>query len=265
MTGRHGVLDVSEERIDMTQQCPSYVRNKGTISETYKTAGSYGQFLNACRLDAWRHALTTHGIGVDGLLVDFGCSLGSWSQNWRELGFSNIVGFDVNEAVIGEARANLGRAEIGDSTALRRANLDPRVIAMNGVLVHVLERHEELGILHDLGAALGSEGRLLFSVLRSEFYWAAPSGFAPSTGMNSCTRTLDFHLECCDEAGLTVVDVVGTFINPWFTPQTLFTASDTDLLGDSELYLGLQLTGRALRRRGYRDPFSEVLVVCERA
>lgn len=249
----------------MNQQLPSYVRNKGAISETYKTSGSYGQFLNECRLDAWRFALAKHAIDVGGLLVDFGCSYGSWVQNWRELGFSKVVGFDVNEAVIDEARTNLGVAEVGDSATLRRANLLPRVIAMNGVIVHVLERQEEINILHDLGAALAEGGTLIFSVLRAEYYWAAPNGFAPSMGENSCTQTLDFHLECSREAGLLVKDVHGTFINPWFTPQTLYTASDGELLLDFELYKGLQLAARALRRRGYKDPFSEVLLVCERA
>ncbi|PWB39690.1 MAG: hypothetical protein C3F19_14590 [Rhodocyclales bacterium] len=249
----------------MNQQLPSYVRNKGAISETYKTSGSYGQFLNECRLDAWRYALAKHAIDVGGLLVDFGCAYGSWAQNWRELGFSKVVGFDVNEAVVDEARANLGVAEVGDSAALRHANLLPRVIAMNGVIVHVLGRQEELNILHDLGAALAEGGMLLFSVLRAEFYWATPNGFEPSMGENSCTQTLDFHLECCREAGLQVTDIIGTFINPWFTSQMLFTASDTELLRDSDMYHGLQLAGRALRRRGYRDPFSEVLLVCERS
>lgn len=71
----------------------------GKVSFTYKDSGRYGEFINSCRLSAWRQAVERFGIELR-KIVDVGCSYGSWIENWKALGFARIVGIDPNPEVI---------------------------------------------------------------------------------------------------------------------------------------------------------------------
>lgn len=244
----------------MTDASPSFIRNRGQISYTFEDVGDYGAFLNINRLSAWRRALELTGADGDGRTVDLGCSNGSWSGNWAELGLRDVTGLDVNADVIEQAAARLGNALHGGSERIAELDPAPGIVACNGMIVHVLDEAEELRIYQDVVAGLKPGGWFFVAVVNSDFY-LSPSGFVPHTGPNSCTRTLDFHLELLARAGFAVPHQVGTFINPWFCEGMKKTA-DKRLQADPRFFEAMTHLAHALRDAGQVKPFSEVLLAC---
>ena len=94
------IRSVLEGVIDMINNDKSFLRNKGRISYTYKDSGDYGEFLNACRLDAWETAVGKYEVKRDSVF-DIGCSYGSWHSNYKDsLGFGKLFGLDPNEEAV---------------------------------------------------------------------------------------------------------------------------------------------------------------------
>jgi len=242
-------------------ETPSFVRNRGQISYTFEDVGTYGEFLNVNRLNAWRVALDISGAFGEGRAVDLGCSYGSWADNWKALGLNNVTGLDVNQDVIEQAAERLGQAIHGGSEQIVSLDSPPDMVCCNGMIVHVLDGEEEARIYRDVRAGLAADGWFFVSVLNSDFYMS-PSGFVPHTGPNSCTRELSFHTELLTRAGFKVVATVGTFINPWFCEATRKTA-DKRIQEDTRIFSSMTLLADALRDAGQVKPFSEVLLVCK--
>ena len=239
---------------------PSFLKNVGVISETYEGSGDYGIFLNNCRVSAWKFIVEKYSINTNSRLIDFGCSNGSWAKNWNTLGFSNVVGIDVNPKVIHEARDRLGKAEQGDADYVVKNFSSIETIAVNGVFVHILEEEQVVKTLANLASSLSGSGYCIFSVLNSSYY-ITPEGFKPWTGPNSCTRTLDYHRTCCAKAGLEIIGMVGSFINPWFTESTVYIANDANLKSDLRTYSSMEVFANVLREHEQLDPFSEVYFI----
>ncbi len=190
----------------------SYRRNIGSVSFTYRDAGSQGLFMNVCRLQAWRLALLRHGMTGE-RVIDVGCSNGSWADNWNELGFGRVEGIEGNPEAAAQAAARLDIVHEGFLDDVVDRVEPAKVVAANGVVVHILERQAYAEFLSDAGRLVDHGGFLLVSVLNAEYY-VTPGGREPWTGPNSCTRSLDHHRECFRAAGLEIVDEIGTFVNP---------------------------------------------------
>lgn len=241
---------------------PSYIANTGTISLTFEDHGSYGEFLNANRLAGWRAALDFIQPASNTHLVDLGCSKGSWSENWRTLGFERVTGIDVNPDVIEEAEARLGCAIHGGSERLAELDPAPDIVGSNAMIVHVLEEEEEARIFADVHQALRPGGWFVVAVLNAQFY-PSPAGLAPHTGPNSCTRELEFHEQLLRQAGFAIKARIGTFIEPRFC-EPLRVTIDRDLRNDPRVLAAMSSLAEAMRDAGSIVPFSELLMVCRK-
>lgn len=245
----------------------SYLRNVGKISSHWLEIGSYGMYLNSERLRAYRLALMRekHSLAE---VVDVGCSTGSWESNWRELGASRVIGVDPNPDALQVAAKVFDLAVLGDTRVLPligpRTTGRSRTFASNGVLVHVLEDDEVLSFAEDLHSQMRSGEKLFIAVLDSAHY-LSPEGFVPWKGPLSCTRTLSHSIELLTTPGFHLKQVVGTFINPWFSDSTKWIASSSRAKNFAPMWNSLRIIATILRLAKSRALFGEYLLVFERS
>lgn len=242
------------------RELSSIERNLGKVSFTWCDSGRYGQFINECRLSAWRLAMTRNKINAE-KIVDIGCSYGSWADNWRDLGFAHTVGIDPNPAVMEKAAPVLDEMHLGFATDAKQWCHQEQCIAANGVLVHILEDEEVVKFLRACADILARDGKFIYSVLNPLYYLS--SGRKEWEGENACVRPLEKHRSYAADAGLAIVDEIGTFIDPWALPELEFLASATEIRERDELYRPFTALGDLVRGRSL-IPFSEVLFVTER-
>lgn len=240
---------------------PSYKRNLGKVSYTWKDAGTYGEFINSSRVGAWRYAIENFEIDTARIL-DVGCSYGSWFENWKTLGFREVAGVDPNPSVIEQARARYDEVRCVYVSQLPEFYSEERAIAANGVLVHILKPEETVTFLRDVATCLSRDGHFAYAVVNAEYYLSA--GRREWVGPNSCVRLLGTHRRYAREAGLNIIAEVGTFIDPWAMRDLEFLASYQDMRNDPRLYRPF-LDLAELLRGNSTVPFSEVLFVTKRA
>jgi len=236
---------------------PSFIRNLGKVSKTYRDSGIYGQFINAARLDAWRSAIDRFDP-PRGQIVDVGCAYGSWAENWRSLGFERVVGIDPNAEVIDDARAVMDEAHLGFASDLAKFFPRNRICAANGVVVHILEDEHTVNFLRNIAATLVEGGLLVYSVLNADYYYNA--GRKEWFGPNSCVRTLETQRRFAAEAGLEILAEIGTFIDPWALQETEWIAGDAELREDPAMWQVFIDMANLCRGRS-EAPFSEMLLV----
>lgn len=229
----------------------------GRVSFTYKDSGKYGEFINACRVSAWRQAVQRCGVDLR-KIVDVGCACGSWFENWKAIGFSRIVGVDPNPAVIERARSLYDEVHCAYASDIANHCKEELSIGANGVVVHILEPEETVRFLRDVGRCLNQDGHFLYSVINANYYFSA--GRREWVGPTSCVRTLETHREYARRAGLDIIGEFGTFIDPWAIKDLEFLASWLDRREDGQLYKPFLELGDLLRGKSIA-PFSEVLMV----
>lgn len=251
----------SEKTQTADEKClPSYVKNVGRISHTYRESGFYGQFINTCRLDAWRHALEKFPIDRSRIL-DIGCSYGSWAENYRALGFQKLCGIEPNPEVVPKAREVFDEVHLGYARDLKGIYPANKTIGANGVLVHILEDDETVKFLSDCADCLTPDGFFLYAVINAKFYYSTDR--VEWTGPNSCTRYLETHRRFAHEAGLQIVGEIGTFIDPWAMKELEYLAQNEQLRGQWTMYqvfVDLAATVRGLSQ----SPFTEVIFVTQK-
>lgn len=243
------------------QQEPSYRRNLGKVSYTYQDGGAQGEFMNACRMAAWRNAIEKHSISTD-CILDVGCSYGSWAENWRALGFKKLHGIEPNSEAVEKARLVFDEVEHGFLEEVVGSIEPSETVAANGVIVHILEREAERRFLEESASLVAAGGHLLFSVINCEYY-VTPAGREPFDGPNSCTRTLDHHRDVAAEAGLEIIDQIGTFINPWCLAEFDFVANTEGIKAEGDLWAGWEHVSNAHRPHTL-VPFAEALFVARK-
>ncbi len=239
---------------------PSYLKNVGKISCTWQDSGIYGRFMNTCRLEAWKYAITHFDIDQTSIL-DVGCSYGSWAQNYRTLGFKKLLGLDPNPTAVEEAVKVFDECHVGSAKDLRDIYPQAHTVGANGVVVHIMEEDETIQFLKDVKHILPEKGVFLFSIVNARWYYSG--GRREMRADLSTVRFLERWREFCQVAGLRILGEVGTFIDPWALPDLDFFAQETQLREEWALYqVFIDLAGLI---RGQRvDPFSEVLLVTRR-
>ncbi|MBI4338642.1 MAG: class I SAM-dependent methyltransferase [Chloroflexi bacterium] len=221
---------------------PSYVRNQGKISFSYLDSGTYGQYINNCRLQAYEHVLQHWHIDRQ-KVVDVGCSYGSWADNWRRLGFQRLCGIDPNPKAIELASKVFDEVHTAYASDLPSLYPNSPTLAANGVIVHIMENEEVVRFLSSVRAALSPDGYFLYTVLNAHYYTV---GAKEENFELSCVRFLETQEALAWEAGLSVVGQVGTFIQPFI--------SDPSVLKEFAR-VSSQLRGKSV------VPFGEVLLV----
>lgn len=244
----------------MPKSTPSFLRNLGKVSFTYKDAGLYGEFINHCRLAAWRQVIERHPIDLS-VIVDVGCSYGSWAENYRALGFEKLCGIDPNAAAICKAKDVFDEAYCDFASGLEQYYPNCPTIGCNGVVVHIIEEDQTVRFLQDMAKCLTGEGHLVYSVINADYYLSA--GRAEWVGPDACVRPLNTHRDFAARAGLKLIDEIGTFIEPWAPRDMEYIAGMDDLRNNPYLYETFAHLSQLLRGRN-TAPFSEILFVAQR-
>jgi 2-polyprenyl-3-methyl-5-hydroxy-6-metoxy-1,4-benzoquinol methylase len=237
----------------------SFIRNKGKISFTYKDSGLQGEFMNHCRINAWNYAISKYSLSTDEIL-DVGCSYGSWYDNWKTLGFGKINGADVNEEIISQAMKLFDRVENIDGSSLSsKFKQKFNTIGSNGVLVHILKDEEVTSFVRGIAEVLDDNGFFLCSIIPAEYY----SNGVELNNENNCTRLLDRNIKIIEQGGVKIVDIIGTFINPWALEDLSYIASSEELKSNPDTFEVFAQLSDLLRGHS-TQPFSEVLLVCRK-
>ncbi|MFY9080246.1 methyltransferase domain-containing protein [Aliarcobacter cryaerophilus] len=237
----------------------SFIKNKGKISFTYKDVGLQGEFMNYCRLEAWKLAINKYNIDKSEIL-DVGCSYGSWYENWIELGFRDLNGADVNEPVIEEARKKYNRVEnVTNSSLYKEYKRKFKTVGSNGVLVHILKDNEVTNFCKDIFDILEDDGYFMVSILPAEYY----SYGIEQYNNDNCVRTLEHNIKIIEKSGLKIVDKIGTFINPWYSKDFEWIANSDKMKSNPETFESFAKLSDLLRSETI-VPFSEILLVCQK-
>jgi len=237
----------------------SFIKNKGKISFTYKDVGLQGSFMNYCRLEAWKLAIDKYNLNQNDIL-DVGCSYGSWFENWKELGFKNLNGADVNEPVIEEARKKYKQViNVTNSSLKNEFKSTFKTIGTNGVLVHILKDDEVTRFCKDIYDVLDENGYFLVSILPAEYY----SQGVEQYNDDNCVRTLQHNIEIIEKSGLKIIDKIGTFINPWYNKDFEWIANSEKMKKNPETFESFAKLSNLLRGETI-VPFSELLLVCQK-
>lgn len=185
--------------------------------EGWKAVCSYGMpaFYNRAIDRAQRRALEpwlSPGAGV--AVLDLGCGIGRWSRELAGRG-ARVVGVDVSEAMLAEARRRSGAA--GSACAFVRQDLAELEVAGGpfgfALGVTVLQHLVDPGALRE---ALGRIRRHLAPGSRAVFLEAAPrrDGRAAETGILRVRSESDY-VAAFESAGFRVADVAGVDPPGW--------------------------------------------------
>lgn len=237
----------------------SFIKNKGKISFTYKDVGLQGDFMNYCRLEAWKLILNKYNV-INNEVLDVGCSYGSWYENWIELGFEKLYGADVNEPVIDEARKKYFEVKnVTSSSLIKEYKRKFKIIGSNGVLVHIIKDEEVTKFCKDIYDVLEEDGYFIVSILSAEYY----SYGVEQYNEDNCVRTLEHNIKIIEKSGLKVIDKIGTFINPWYSREFEWIANSDKMKTNSETFECFAKLSNLLRTETI-VPFSEVLLICQK-
>jgi len=220
----------------------SFIKNKGKISFT-----------------SWKLAIDKYNLNQNDIL-DVGCSYGSWFENWKELGFKNLNGADVNEPVIEEARKKYKQViNVTNSSLKNEFKSTFKTIGTNGVLVHILKDDEVTRFCKDIYDVLDENGYFLVSILPAEYY----SQGVEQYNDDNCVRTLQHNIEIIEKSGLKIIDKIGTFINPWYNKDFEWIANSEKMKKNPETFESFAKLSNLLRGETI-VPFSELLLVCQK-
>jgi SAM-dependent methyltransferase len=98
------------------------------------------------------------------IILDIGCSYGSWYERFKNMGFNIIYGIDVNETVIEYAKKKYNKCIVGTSQDIINNfdNLD--VISCNAVIIHIKEYEEIDKLFNNVYNALNNNGYFIISI-----------------------------------------------------------------------------------------------------
>lgn len=145
-----------------------YFNDEATVLHYAKAVANIGLW------DSER-ALFDRWLGIEDRLLDLGCGAGRVTIGLWELGYLDVLGADLAEAMVAEARV-IGEClgcpfgfERQDATALGYADerFDGVVFAFNG-LMQIPGRENRRRALREIARVLRPSGRLIFSTLDRE-------------------------------------------------------------------------------------------------
>ena len=228
-------------------------------STTYKNLGDYGEFKNRARIEAWEVALDLMPSLKREWIVDLGCSYGSWVENYKELGFEKILGIDSNPEVFDRAKERCDQFLEGDSSRLKDTESIPfELIAANGVIVHILPDEDLERFFRDAADSLPKGGHFIFTGVNSRWWYS--SGRKSSQNDYFKVRSISDYHTIAERAGLTIVNEIGTFIDPWAAEAFEHLALDEEMRAKGELFDAFSSVARVMRGH-HLDPFTEVLFI----
>jgi len=115
-------------------------------------------------------------------VLDLGCSIGTWYDDYKKFGFQKIIGIDISKERAMKARER-GYDEIHVCNAYELPFDDRSMncIISNDVLVHVLQDSDKLKIFKEVKRVLADDGIFIFNIAN-----AGGFGFSNDTTVEYC-------------------------------------------------------------------------------
>jgi ubiquinone/menaquinone biosynthesis C-methylase UbiE len=141
-------------------------------------------------------------------IIDLGCSIGFWFKNYKNIGFKKIIGIDISEERIKEAKQR-GYDEVHACNAydLPFENESKACIVSNNVLVHVLQDTDKLKIFKEIKRVLKKDGVFIVGI-------ANASGYGHTKDVTIGTSrfsTLKIIKKMIEETGLNIIDIIPSY------------------------------------------------------
>ena len=97
-------------------------------------------------------------------VIDLGCSVGTWFDNFKKFGFQKIIGIDISKERADKAKARgYNETYICNAYELPFEDDSQTCVISNDVFVHVLQDADKLKIFHEIYRVLKKNGIFLFN------------------------------------------------------------------------------------------------------
>lgn len=233
---------------------------KGKVSFTHlDDSSSQGLFHHRSRVKAYRAILTS--IESPNRVLDLGCSIGAWSETWKELGFTYLIGADPNEIVKSQASERFDEFYSMDAVNLQKVLIKQDFIAANAVVLHITQQDELSHFYSSVSNMLSDNGIFVVSIVNPARYMGART--YGNLGETFAFYSLEENFQILEQSNLRIEKVVGTFIEPWSTVNFDFLANSNAYSRNDDLWKPFELLADLIRETNFVE-FSEVLVVCRR-
>lgn len=108
-------------------------------------------------------------------VIDLGCSIGAWYDDYKRLSFKKIIGIDISAERAGKAKARgYDEVHICNAYNLPFDDESENCVVSNNVILHVLQDSDRLKIFKEVERVLKKNGIFIFS-------FANASGFGYKT------------------------------------------------------------------------------------
>lgn len=141
-------------------------------------------------------------------VLDLGCSIGTWYDDYKTFGFKKIIGIDISKERAMKAKER-GYDEIHVCNAYELPFEDQSIdcIISNDVLVHVLQDSDKLKIFKEVKRVLTDDGIFIFNITN-----AGGFGFSEDTTIKYCRmnkwQTIS---ELIKQSGLKMKNIVPSY------------------------------------------------------
>lgn len=115
-------------------------------------------------------------------VLDLGCSIGTWYDDYKNFGFKKVLGIDISKERADKAKARgYDEIHICNAYELPFENESRNCIISNDVLVHVLQDSDKLKIFKEVKRVLTNTGIFIFNIAN-----AGGFGFNEDTTVKYC-------------------------------------------------------------------------------
>lgn len=141
-----------------------------SIGSTYElgrniTEKKLGLFFHQQQTKTVSKILTNMDLKNYDRVIDLGCSNGGWFKDYQNLGFKKIIGIDVSEDRIKQAKERgFHETYVTNAYSLPFDNKSENLIISNGMFVHVLQESDRLKILKEVSRVLKKMGCLFLTL-----------------------------------------------------------------------------------------------------
>jgi len=104
-------------------------------------------------------------------LVDLGCSIGTWYNDFRNFGFKHITGIDISEERASKAKERgYDEVHVCNAYDLPFDDESKNCVISNDVFVHVIQEDDKLKIINEVYRILKKNGIFIFNFGHSQGY-----------------------------------------------------------------------------------------------
>ena len=233
---------------------------QGKVSFTHlDDSTSQGDFHHRNREKAYE--LLMERIPRQDRVIDLGCSTGSWVDTWRRLGIQELIGADPNSNVERKASAAFDKFYCLDAVKLSLLLSEEKFIVANAVTIHITELEDLLAFFNAVNLMLEKNGIFMVTFVNPDRYLGART--YGLRGETFSLYSIENNLAFLEESGFRIDFTVGTFIEPWSTPNFDFLANSDVFTRNENLWRPFSLLSDLLRDK-VPSEFTEILVLCRK-